>query len=231
MIVVCPECGVNDSVVLETRQIESGERRRHECACGIRWTSRALIERGSITNATRSGYKRRYDATGSVQRPKPPPTGSVTPPTGSVGGVGGGLPSVQGVLQPLSSDLDSNSALLGKPRARARTKPEAKEPGPFTAMRDAFVAAWEEHYDDKYPFEVKDGTALAGMIRKHSHLVERWPEMIGWYFSDSFWGNKRHPLVGLATNPAQFSGSPSNGIPVKVAVSRETTRNWATRAK
>jgi hypothetical protein len=96
-------------------------------------------------------------------------------------------------------------------------------------MRDAFVAAWQEHHGDKYPFEVKDAAALAAMIKKHPHLVPRWHDMIGWYLADAFWGGKRHPLVGLCTNPVQFSGPPGDGVPAKVAASRETTRSWAAR--
>lgn len=93
-------------------------------------------------------------------------------------------------------------------------------------MRDAFVARWEEFHGDKYPFEPKDATSLAAMIKKHPQLVERWYEMLDWYFADAFWGSKRHPLIGLCTNPVQFSG-PANNLPAKVAASRDAVRGWA----
>ena len=128
----------------------------------------------------------------------------------------------------VQADLNPGSVDLPK-RGRARTKPQAKPIGPFAAMRDSFVADWEYLHGDKYLFEPKDGVALAAMIKKHPHLVERWAEMCERYFVDQFWGGKRHPLIGLATNPLQFAGPAVNGIPAKTQQSRAAARDWAHR--
>lgn len=95
-------------------------------------------------------------------------------------------------------------------------------------MRDSFVARWQATYGDKYPFQAKDGSLLAGFIKNHPHLVERWDEMVDRYFADAFWAENRHPLTGLATNPVKFSGA---ALRTRTAVARadgndDELRSW-----
>lgn len=230
MIVNCPVCQSEDTDVLETRKISNGtvDRRRHRCCCGVRWTSRSMIEPGSV-DATRSVSKLADGATGSVEPDKPDATRSASHATRSVGGVGGGLPPGHGPIS-LVPDPASPSLVLSNPdQTDARTKKQAKAPGPFAPMRDAFVEAWRVCHRDAYLFETKDATNLAAMIKRHPGTVERWPEMLERYFASDFWGKKRHPLWGLATNPNEFAGEPANGLPAKVAASRKTTRTWVER--
>jgi len=98
-------------------------------------------------------------------------------------------------------------------------------------LRDEFVAAWEDRYQDKYPFETKDAVALAAMIRKHPQLVSRWPEMVTRYFESQFWAGKRNPLVGLATNPVEFSGEVNGqaSLPNNVRASRAGVARFIAR--
>lgn len=98
MIVQCPGCNSGDTDVLETRKANGGtvDRRRHQCLhCGRRWTSKSMIEPGSVTAPTRSATPVVSHATGSVTTS---PSSRSGPTTGSVhtlpvasGGVGGGL--------------------------------------------------------------------------------------------------------------------------------------------
>lgn len=231
--VVCPECGVDKNRIIESRSDSKGlvDRRRHECACGVRWTSRAVLEQGTVATPISSVYKRRFNATYSAKQRPPDPICSVTPPTNSVGGVGGGVSSGQGSIN-LPSVPELITTVLSNPdQTRARTKNQAKQPSDFTRCRDAFVAAWEETYEAKYPFEAKDAAALSAMLKSHPEYAESdsWDGMISRYLVNEFYGQKRHPLVFLAAKAREFAGTPRNGVPQKIADSRETTRSWARR--
>lgn len=45
----CPACGYPENSIIRTERAAKADRRRHECRCGIRWSSVATIEKGSIT--------------------------------------------------------------------------------------------------------------------------------------------------------------------------------------
>lgn len=231
---MCPECGTDENRIIETRTSNNGlvDRRRHECRCGIRWTSRAVLEQGTIANPISSVYKRRFTPTNSVSQRPPDPICSVTPPTNSVGGVGGGLSPIQVPIDlPTDSDPNPESSLLSGTRARARTKTGAKVDGAFVLCRNLFVREWEFTYGEKYPFEVKDAAALSAMLKAHPSYggPVLWESMVSRYLANEFYGQKRHPLVFLASKAREFAGPPRNGVPQKIADSRETTRSWARR--
>lgn len=232
VIVVCPECSSLDNEVLETRPTDEGrgDRRRHQCRhCGVRWTSRATVEPGSIGHATRSASNGINHATRSVAVNKPPPTRSVQPPPGSGGGVGGGLSSDQGSFYPTTSDLDPNVSLLSVPRERARTKRQAKTPTVFSALVTAFIGLWEEAYGEKYAFEAKDGVQVSLMLKAHPEYgeLEAWRETVLRYLADEFYGRKRHPLALLAAKAREFAGPARVTLPAKVAAGRDAVRAWA----
>jgi hypothetical protein len=210
----CPECG-SRMAIKATNHGGGITFRIAECDCGERWE---LEERRC---------NRLKPCTAVHSRGQPP---AVANPRSSGRGVGGPLPEGTGLISPSGTDPDSTPILLSNPdQTRARSKPETKEPGPFKAMRDAFVSDWQDYYSDKYPFEPKDASALANMIKRHPEFVERWASIRERYFGSSFWAGKRHPLHGLANNAREFAGPAGNGVPEKIQQSRDTARNWAHR--
>ena len=225
---VCPVCTVDSNRIIDSRPTSKGrvDRRRHVCACGVRWTSRATVEPESIVTPISGGFGVVLTPMDGGITSKPPPTNGGQPPSNSAGGVGGALPS----------DPVSISFLLSNPdqsQTRARTKKQAKPPTVFSLLVSMFIAAWEDAYDEKYPFERQDGIQTTAMLKAHPEygVVEVWEEMCSRYLADGFWARKRHPLVGLATKAREFAGPAGSGVPVKVAESRDTTRKWATRER
>lgn len=146
MIVICPVCSSGETEVLETRKAEGGtvDRRRHLCRCGVRWTSRSIVEPGSISHATGSVSKNGVGATRSVETRPPHATRSVTPPTGSVGGFGGPLSA--GSALPVSSILEDPDLFLDAsvtPIGRARSTKPARKYTP-TEYPEAFEVEWKQ---------------------------------------------------------------------------------------
>lgn len=92
-----------------------------------------------------------------------------------------------------------------------------------------FVEQWEARYQDKYLFEPAEGAQVANLIKKHPHLVERWPAMVERYLASAFWASKRHPLMILVTRPVEFAGDANAPIPQKWSDSRRAAINWAHR--
>lgn len=91
-------------------------------------------------------------------------------------------------------------------------------------MLVAFVDQWQLMYRDKYPVVPKDAAQLKTLINQHPELVSRWPEMVSRYLEDAWWGDKRHPLWGLATNPVGFAGDKPNATRSARAI--EVARKW-----
>jgi hypothetical protein len=231
--VVCPVCTLDDNWIIDSRPTAKGrvDRRRHVCVCGVRWTSRATVEPDSIATPISGGSDAPNTTMDGGQTAKPPPTNGTKPPTNSSGGVGGALPSGQVPIRLVSDPVPGS--VSDPNRGRARTKTQAKPPTVFSRLVSVFIAAWEDAYREKYPFERQDGVQVTAMLKAHPEygVAEVWDEMCSRYLADGFWARKRHPLIGLATKAREFAGPAGGGIPVKVAESRETTRKWATRGR
>ncbi len=183
-----------------------------ECDCGERWE---LEERRA---------RRLPPCTAVHSRGQPPKTAN---PRASVRGVGGSLPVVSSTS--LQADPNPQASLLSEPRARAKSKQEAGEPTPHKVLREAFCARWLLIYGEAYPFEPKDGSALANMIKRHPSFVERWDEILDRFFPSVFWAGKRHPLHGLANNAREFAGPAGNGVPEKIQAGRDSGKRFLER--
>lgn len=77
--------------------------------------------------------------------------------------------------------------------------------------RDEFIAAWEAHYQDKYPFEPKDAAQLKAALTRHPQIAVRWTAMVSRYLGNTFYAELRHPLYQLATHVVEFAGE-TNGV-------------------
>jgi hypothetical protein len=205
VIVVCPVCSSGNTEVLETRKVSDGkvDRRRHRCQCGVRWTSRSIVEPGSIVHATGSVGDCSTRATGSVEDSGPHATGSVKPPTGSVGGVGGGLSSGPGLS--LSSSLGDPDLLLEAsvtPIAHARSTKGSKKYTP-TAYPEAFEAEWAQTGKVGSKFDAKIAWDRLG----RPAFGESWAR---WMQTDQ-WQRGFVPHVSTWLNDRRFEQEPVQG--------------------
>lgn len=207
----CIRCGSSESSILWTERKPRATRRRHECACGARWSTVEKYERGSLhIPSTPPGN------TGS-----PPPVIPMQTPANT--GSTGALYSDSGIG---SGDSDPNpKASLLPNRERARSDERAETKNEFNRLLGVFCARWERSNRREYPVTPADRNQLGRFMRQQGNYIESFAAICDRYLTDrskfliDCSGN--HRLSWLLTNGlAKFGGTP-----------RETAEQYATRLR
>jgi len=195
--------------------------RQRRCRCGVCWQTVETVVKGSVMTQVKMA--------GEIQPTAQVKLGEKVPAAqpefhATKGGRGVSPSSVSGL--PTSSDQESQSSLLGIPRAR-RGRPTTKG---YTADFLKFWEAITPRCGNKEP-AFKAWVKFVGEIRDVNFTIERyllrastsqWQR--GYAQNVSTWLNEK----GWETepDPSEFD----NGVPEKIQQSRDSARNWAHRS-
>lgn len=199
----CPVCGLEDNDVLWTERRQNCDRRRHECACGVRWTSVARYERGSL-------------ATPGNSTPAPPVMAPKTPANSTPKG---GVYSESAIR---SGNPDPNPEVRSNPeRAHARSTQGAD----FERLLRVFCERWQRSNKRPYPVTPADRSQLGKFMQRNGHYIATFAEICDRYLSDrrqfTIDRSGNHRLAWLVTSGlALYGGTP-----------RETAEQYSARVR
>jgi hypothetical protein len=199
----CPICGTDASKVIRTERGQKEDRRRHECACGVRWSTTERIERGTINTASNGGAA--------------PPV--IAPQASGNGGQTGELYSEIGVRSG-NPDSKSGSSLLSD-RERARSNEGAE----FIRLLKVFCERWQRSNRRPYPVSAADKNQLGRFMKNNANYIESFADICDRYVSDRrqfiIDRSANHRLAWLVTTGlAMYGGKP-----------RETLEQYSARTK
>jgi len=189
--------------------------RQRRCRCGVSWQTVEKVVKGTVQ------VKLAGEIVPSAQVKM-----VAAQETAQVEKGGKGVSPLEIEVQPLSSDLDSNSSILGKPRAR-RGRPSTVEYTP------GFLRFWDEitpRCGNKAP-AFKAWVKFECETMDVNFIVEQYMLRA----STSKWqrGYAQHVATWLNEKGWETEPDPSewdNGVPEKIQQSRDSARTWAHRS-
>jgi hypothetical protein len=211
----CPACGSLEARIARTIMGPAADIRQRRCRCGVSWQTVEKVVKGTVQVKLAGEIVPRAQ----VKRVAAQETAQ-----GEKGGKG--VSSSEYSSQPLSSDQDSNSSLLGKPRAR-RGRPTTKgyTPGflrfwdaisPRCGNKEPAFKAWV-----KFECENHDGDFIVEqyMLRASTSKWKRgYAQHVATWLNEKGWETE--------PDPSEYD----NGVPEKIQQSRDSARTWAHRS-
>lgn len=200
---ICPLCHSDASKVIRTERGKTEDRRRHECSCGIRWSTTERIDRDSINTSGNSGQA--------------PPV--IAPSTSANGGPGRYLYSDSEVRSGVS-DPNSGSSLLSD-RERARSKPGAE----FMRLLKVFCDRWQRSNRRMYPVTAADRNQLGRFMRQQANFIATFAEICDMYLSD-----RRQFIIDRSANH-RLAWLVTTGLAMYGGTPRETAEQYSARTQ
>lgn len=207
----CIQCGSAESSILWTERKPRSTRRRHECACGARWSTVEKYERGSL----------HIPSTPTGNTGQPPPVIPMQTPANT------GQTVALYSESEKSSDRSGPNPIASLPpeRERARSEQRAETKNEFTRLLGVFCARWERSNHRPYPVTPADRNQLGRFMQQQGNYIESFAAICDRYLSDRdaflIKRSANHTLAWLLTGGlAQFGGTP-----------RETATQYAARIR
>lgn len=203
---ICPVCTNPENRIIRKEDAPKGDRRTHECDCGVRWVEIGRLEPGSVRvhkQSTEGAISSRQGVLLVADNPQD----------------SGAISSASRISDPdliSESDPDLSANTI---RARARSTHGAE----FVRLLRVFSERWTRSYKRPYPVSSADRAQLGRFMREHPNYIDTFAAICDRYLSD------RQQFLIQRTNGHTLRWLVTTGLALYGGTPRESAEQAAAR--